>query len=212
MRAGRKLSGVLFALALVLALLAGLLSFLAAGSRPILLGRPEQAEAAARQLLDAVGKGDFAAVSSCLAGTPSLGDRQQPEDPAAQLLWQEFLNSFTYELRGGCYGSNQGLALDAEVSYLDFESVMEPLGQRTRRLLNRRVSQAGDLSEVYDRNHNYREDLVREVLREALEQTMKTEGKRITRQVTLYLVQEYGQWRVMPKPEVISMISGGTAG
>lgn len=212
MKQTKIISAVLFAAALVLAILTGILSFSARGKNPVLISRPEEARQTAETMLEAVGRGDFTQVGGCLLGNPSFGEFQEPEDPLEKLLWEAFLGSFSWEILGDCYGSQSGTALDISASYLDFDSVMKPLGEVTKTLLNHRIGQAEDLDEIYDENNEYREELVQEVLQEAVSQTIREKGTLTQTELTLYLTHDGSYWKVIPDEALLGAISGGTLG
>ena len=204
------LSGVLFGLAILLVLLTWILGFTARENSPVLVTQPREARQTVVTMLDAAGQGDLDTMSSCLAEGCSLGQQREPDSVVGKLLWKSYLDSFTYEILGDCYASDSGVALNVRVTYLDFDSVMEPMGKRTARLLTRRVGQAKKIEEVYDENNEYREDVVQDVLDEAMSQALEDEATQVTKEVAVHLTYENGQWRILPEPEILSAISGGT--
>ena len=212
MKASKMISVLLILLAVLLAAVSVLLCFFALGQKPILLSEPKEASAAAAQVMDAIRQGDYAEAGRHMQGTPDLGVDREPEDAVGKILWEEFLKTFSYEFKGQCYTVDTGMALDLQVTYLDFDSIVETLGDRTGKLLAQRVKAAEDPREVYDEENNYRQDLVDEVLAEAARDAVLEDSKTITEDLTIYMVYEADRWWVVPDPTLIHVISGGTAG
>ena len=182
------------------------------GQKPMVLSAPKEASAAAAAVMDAVRQGDFAEAGKHLQGSPELGVDREPEDVVGKLLWEEFLKTFRYDFEGQCYAVETGMALDVRVSYLDFDSVISTLGDRTGEMLAQRVKDAANPDDVYDSKHEYREELVNEVLAEAVKDSLAEDSRTITEDLTLYMVYEGDQWWVVPDSALIHVISGGTAG
>lgn len=176
---------------------------------PVLLTPPDAAREQAARLLDAVCAGEYDDVSAALYGTPGLGIDRQPDSQVGVLIWDAYEESLSYELRGGCYATDSGVAQDAVITGLDLDSVTGSLGDRSKALLEQRVAQAEDISEIYDENNEYREEVVMAVLLEAAEQAIAEDSQVISREVTLNLIYENGQWWIMPDSALLEAISAG---
>ena len=212
MKISKIISALLILLAVMLATVSVLLCFYAMGQKPMILSEPKEASAAAAAVMDAVRQGDFAEAGKHLQGSPELGVDREPEDVVGKLLWEEFLKTFRYDFEGQCYAVETGMALDVRVSYLDFNSVISTLGDRTGEMLSQRVRDAVNPDDVYDSNNEYREDLVNEVLAEAAKDALAEDSRTVTEDLTLYMVYEGDQWWVVPDSALVHVISGGTAG
>ena len=208
----KKTSEVLGALALVLAVLTAALVWMAKDRAPLLLGQPEAAMEQAGTVMDRLCAGDYAGASAGMVGNPDLGADREPTDEVGKLLWQAFLESLSYEFQGQPYAVDRGIAWDAVVTCLDFDSVTENLGDRSRELLNQRVARAEDVREVYDEHHEYREDVVMEVLREAVETAIREDAETTALDMTVTLACVDGQWLVVPDGELLKVFSWGTVG
>jgi len=92
---------------------------------------------------------------------------------------------------------------------MDIGSVTDVQGERSQALLEARVEQAKDPSELYDENNNFREDLVMDVLYEAAQQALTQDAQEKTWEITVNLVYENGQWWVQPEAALLEAISGG---
>ena len=211
MNGSKIVSALLMILALIIGISAVLLSFGALEQKPVLVTPPGETAELARQVMDGVCQGDFDAVSSRLQGTPDLGLQREPEDQTAKLLWAEFLKSFTYEIKGEAYAADPGMALDMTVTYLDYSSVIDTLGDRAGALLKEKAETAEDPSSLYDENNQYRQELVDQVLTQAVQDALQTGCKTITEDLTIRMVYEQGKWWVVPDPSLIHAITGGMA-
>lgn len=172
---------------------------------------PAGAGECSEALRSAIDEGDLACAGSLLYGQPDLGVERLPETAEGQLIWEAFLQSTACEFRGDCYATGTGLARDAVITTLDIPSVTEKLTQRAHALLTTRMENAQDMAELYDNTNNFREELVADVLEQALEQGLQQDSGTITREVTLTLVNRDGQWWVVPDQALLSALTGGLA-
>ena len=213
MKLSKVLLAFLFAVAAVLSAATGFyLSFANMDAKPVLVERPESAEQRVHMLMDAVCENDYATVSSLLYGTPELGMDRDAADAVGVLFWEALEDSRSCELTGECYATDQGLAWDAQLTCLDLNSVTVNLRQRAQTLLEQRVAEAENTSEVYDENNEYREEFVMEVLYDAAQEALKEDARTVTYSFTLNLVYANGQWWIMPESALMEAISGGILG
>lgn len=178
--------------------------------KPILLEQPEAAIAQVTGMMDAVCEGDYDNASTYLLGTPSLGVAEKPENIVGAMLWDAFLDSTEYRLTGDCYTTDVGVAQNISFTYLDTASVTANLRQQAEKLLNRRVEEAEDVSEIYDENNNYKEEIVIEALQEAVETALLEDAKTVTVTLTVNLKYQNGQWWVVVDNALLDAFSGGT--
>lgn len=176
-----------------------------------MLEYPQEAMDRAGELAQAIETGDFAGAARVMYGQPDLGVDGEPEDEVGKLVWTAFLDSLSCEIQGECYASDAGIACDAVVRSLDISTVMEKLTERTHDLLTQRIEQATDMDELYDEENNFRQELIDQVLREAVEQAIREDGQVVSRDVTMVLVCQDGQWWVVPDRALLQAISGGLA-
>ena len=173
----------------------------------------EQPEAAIRwvtEMMEAVCEGDYDKAGTYLLGTPDLGVEEPPDNPVGAMLWDAFLDSTEFELVGQCYTTDMGVAQDISFTYLDTTSVTSQLRERAQALLNQRVEEAEDVSEIYDENNEYREAVVMEALQEAVQAALLEDAKTITVTVTVNLKYQDGQWWVIADNALLDALSGGT--
>lgn len=159
----------------------------------------------------AISQKDFASVEQCLYGRPGLDMAGTPEDPMAAAVWKEFNNSFSFSYQGDCYAEEAGIFRDATVTYLEVASVTENLQTRAHALLTQKVETATDMAQLYGEDGQFRQDLVDQVLTEALEQAIREDARQVTETVTVELVHREGRWWAIPDTALLTALSGGLA-
>lgn len=185
------------------------LSFQSINATPVLLEAPEAAEMQIQHMLDKVSAGDFNGAGAMMQGTPNLGVDRAPSSEVGVLLWDAFVDSFTYEITSECYATDSGIAQNIRITCLEIGSVTANLRERSQHKLEQRVAEAEDTSEVYDEENNYREDVVMEVLLEAAQDALNEDAKTVTYEVTVNLIHSDGQWWIIPEDALLKAISGG---
>ena len=202
----RKIIGALFVLlALGLGAAGTQLALTNLEADPILLEVPEEARAQALDLLDAMCSGDYAAVSQRLYGQPDLGMNRKPADDVGELFFDAYAKSLRYELIRDCYATADGVALDVRITALDIGAVLPLLRQQAQDLLEQRVEEAEDVSQVYNENGEYLESLVEEVLRTSAAQVLQR-GSDVSTELTLECVFKDGQWWILPGDTLLDII------
>lgn len=210
---GRKIFSLLLGL-VGLCLMVGtlVLCLCSLDAEPVLVELPKAAEERAEALLEAIAEGDYAVAAGMMQGQPDLGADRAPADEVGVLVWDAFVDSLVYTFPGDFYAVDTGLARDVTVTCLDISSVTENLPQRTQLILEQRVSEAEELTAVYEESGAYREDVISEVLLEAAAQALEEDAKTISRELTLKLVYQDDQWWVVPDQALLEVISGGVTG
>ena len=176
---------------------------------PVLLAPPEDAKLQVIGMMDAVCEGDFAAASTYMQGQPDLGVDREATDPVGVLIWNALCDSMSSELVGDCYGTEEGLAQDLTVSYMDITSVTAVLKDRAQAMLEKRVDEAEDLDEVYDENLQYREDFVMSVLYDAAEVALAEDAVTTSMDLTVNMVYQNETWWIIADRNLLDAISGG---
>jgi len=115
----------------------------------------------------------------------------------------------SYELVGECYATEEGLAQNLTVSYMDITSVTATLKQRSEALLEQRVAEAEDIYDVYDENMQYREDVVMEVLYAAAQDALAEDATTTTVDLTVNMVYQNEIWWIIADTKLLDAISGG---
>lgn len=194
---------------LQIAALSLLICFSPISQHPILLTPSQEAAHRTEAMLDAVCQGDFSTAESFLLGQPSLGADRPSTQEAGVLFWDAFVASLSYELQGPCYATDSGLCQNVAITCLDIHATSATLGQRSALLLEALLAQSDDTSDVYDENNNYREDVVMQVLRSAVEDALEEDAVYRTVTVTVTLIHSDGQWWIVPDAALLNAISGG---
>lgn len=178
-------------------------------AKPMLLTPPDVARSKVIMMMNAVSEGDYEEASQSIYGTPSLGVDREAADEVGALIWDAFRNSISYELQGECYTTEQGLAQNVSITCMDVTSVTVNLKERSQTLLEQRVEEAMDVSEIYDENNDYREDFVMAVLRDAVEDALVEDARMMTMELTVNLSYQDGKWWVIADEALLDAISGG---
>ena len=177
-------------------------------SIPILLAPVEEAEAQAQALMDAVAKGDYQSAGELILGNPKLGVDRDPADIAGIMIWEKFVESYSYEMLGDSFATDTGIAQNVKVNFLDISSVTKNLRERSQSLLEARVAEADDVSEIYNENNDYKEDFIMNVLEDAVKDALKEDAAMTSAEFTINLVYRDGNWVVVSDSALMAAISG----
>ena len=200
----------IFGLAGVAAAAAGIyISFQSIHATPVLLEAPEAAEMQIQQMLEKISEDDFNGAGSMMQGMPNLGVDREASSEVGVLIWNAFVDSFTYEITSECYATDSGVAQNIRITCLEIGSVTATLRERSQIKLEQRVAEAENTSDVYDEENNYREDVVMAVLYEAAQDALNEDAKTMTFEITVNLVHSDGQWWIIPEDALLEAISGG---
>lgn len=205
-------SAIFAVLALAVAAFAVYLCFDRVDASPVLLTPAENAQSQAVRFLDAVCCGSYSDGEELLLGKPALGVDRPADEAVGVLVWDAFVDSLSYELKGECYVTDSGVAQDVELTCLDINATMIRLRQRSQAILAQLRQRAEDVSDLYDRDNNYREDVVMQVVYDAAQEALQEDAKTLTTTLTLNMIYLDGQWWIVPDDGLIRAISGGMAG
>lgn len=209
MKLSRFFSGLFLALGLGLMFFAICIVMGQPGTQPTLIGSTQAPRDQVVAAMDAICSGSFSDAEQYLLGQPSLGVDREPEDPSAAMIWNAFVQSLSYELSGECYATDTGVAQDITLTCLDITSVTANLAQRSEKHLERLQKEANHISEIYDDDGNYRQDVVMKVLSTVVKEALKEDAQYTTCTFTLQLVSRDGKWYIRPNSDFISALSGG---
>ena len=209
MKINKIFSAIFAAVGVAAAAAAVYLSLSYMNADPMLLTAPNLAKSQAAAMMNAVCRGDYETASGYILGNPSLGVDRDAADEVGVMIWDAFTGSLSYEMVGDCYATDEGLAQVIELTGLDIESVTEGLRDRSQALLEERVQNAEDTSEIYDENNEYREEFVMDVLYDAVTQAMEENSAQKTVSLTLNLTYQDGRWWVVADNQLLDAISGG---
>lgn len=200
----------LFAVLAALAAAAGIyFSISSVDAEPVMVKEPSAARERVVTLMDAVCASDYKTVSAQLSGQPDLGLDREASDAVGALLWNALEDSRSYAIVSDCYATNTGVAWDVRLTCLELSSVTANLRERSQALLEKRVEEAGDITEIYDENNEYREEFVMDVLYDAAVEALAEDAVQAAYSFTLNLVYADGEWWVTPDAPLLQAISGG---
>lgn len=205
----RVLSGLFAVLGLTAAALGIWLGLGSVDAAPVLLRQPEAVPERVEQMLELVSAGDYNGAGKLMQGQPDFGADREAADEAGRILWDAFVSGFSYRLEGECYATDSGVAQDVVITRLEPDSVTAGLRDRIRSVLEKRLETAEDVSEVYDENNNFREEVVAEALLEALKEAIREDASYTGVTVTVTLVWRDGSWWIVPEEGLIRAITGG---
>lgn len=208
----RCLSACLAVVALAVAVTGIYMALSWKDEEPVLVEPSQEALTTASVLMNLVCKGDYETASNLILGKPDLGVDREAEDAVGRLLWDAYQESMRYEVVGECYATENGLAQQFTVRYLDVDSVTLSLGDRAAAILEARVEAATDMTEIYDGSNEFREDVVMDALLEAAAEALEGEVSYISQTFTMNLVYSNGSWYAVPDKGLLSAISGSLAG
>ena len=176
-----------------------------------LVETPAGAVSCAEALQSAVCDGDYPAVSRLLYGQPEFGVDRKPSTEAGIMIWDAFTGSLTFSFQGDFYATDSGIARDAVIAAMDISSVTAALNRQAHSLLTARVEAATEMEQLYDENNNFREELVADVIQEAVVRALAENAQQISQTVTVKFVCRDGQWWAVADGALLKVLSGGLA-
>lgn len=152
---------------------------------------PQAAEETSRQFMQALSDGDYRAAGNLLYGQPELGAEGDFQSDAAAYLWDAFRGSVSWEAPSGCYLEGNQVYRDVTVTVLDISGVLNAVPALAQSMGDSPFSPNTDA-------------LLLEAVKKALSggETLSVSGK-------LRLIQDGGQWYVIPEKKLLSAISCG---
>lgn len=213
--AGRQMKYVRVMLGILAAVIAAgavWLTMQCRGQLPILLSAPEEAQQQAEATVRALCTGEYADAEKRLYGMPDLGADTQPEDKVNRMIWKAYRSSLDYQMVDSVYATQQGLAQKVKIISMELPSATEKLGQRAQVLLQQRVENARDVSEIYDADNTYRDAFVADILEDAVRQALEEDVRYTYQIIELQLVYREGQWWVLPDKALLNAVFGGVTG
>ncbi len=173
-----------------------------------ILELPQEAVNVSEAFAQALNDGDLTAAARYVYGQPDLGAEGAPADPETAAVWNAFLDSISFEYTGKCQAGDSGLVRTASVTTLDIAGVTQKLPERAQSLVNQKIASAESLTEVYDESGSFREELVGEILQQALQQCLSQDAGVLTWEVTVKLINREGTWWVVPDQALLRALSG----
>lgn len=207
-----KILSVFFALVAVAIMAVTAAAYVRFHQTPPMIQTPvEDAEAKAEMLMEAICQGDYAVAGECLYGNPALQWNQETASELGAALWEAYNSTLSYEFAGPCYGTGSGIYRDVTVTALDISALRPKIQERFEILMEPYLADAQYDSEAFDENGALRQEFAAEKLQKAVEQVLWLDNEFASRQITLELVYQNGQWWVMPTQNLVDIVSGAVA-
>ena len=181
------------------------------GKSPVLLKTDQGAQDRCRDFAQCLREEDFEGLSKTLLGTPQI-TQYSGEEALAQRIWQAYVSSMDCTLEGVLYGTDQGLAQNITLEALDLEDLGARLEEKVPLLLEARMEEARDIQELYDSRNGYRQEVIDQVLLQALDEVLSQKPQIRETTLTLRLCRSRGQWLIQPEGDLIRFLSGNIAG
>lgn len=162
----------------------------------------------ALEFLDTLDKGDLAGVEACLYGQPDLGLTKEPATDTGKQLWQAYRDSVSVDYSDDCYSEGTNIYQSAKVTTLDLSAAMGKLDSTAAGILKTTLETAEDPTALLNEDGTIPDTLRQQALSQALTQVL-SEGKTVTREMTVRLVKQDGQWRVVPDGALLAVLSAG---
>lgn len=170
--------------------------------------QPDGVREFALEFLDELDKGDFSGVEKCLYGSPDLGLDEEPATESGRQLWQAYRDSVTVDYSDYCYSEGTNIYQSAKVTTLDLSAAMGKLGSTAAEILKTTLETAEDPTALLNEDGTIPDALRQQALSQALTQVL-IHGKTVTREMTVRLVKQDGQWRVVPDGALLAVLSAG---
>ena len=177
---------------------------------PMIQTSVEGAQARSEQLMEAICRGDHAAVGESMYGKPELQWNREEAAWLSTRLWQAYTDSMSYAFSGPCYATEEGIFRDVTVTALDVPALSPKIQERFQLLLEPYLTVSRYDSEVNDENGDLRQEFTADILHQAVEQILQEENAGAEYKITLELVFQDDQWWVVPKQPIIDIIAGVT--
>ena len=207
MKISKLASAMFFAAGTVLLVGSVVMSF-AALSRPAKAVKPTQeANACAQSVLRALDDGDLSKVEEYFYGKPTLGLDREPATAEGKQIWNAYRDSITVTADEGCYAEGTTIYQTAQVTALDISEALSRLDEEAAALLNQKVETAEDPAALLDENGEVPQTLKDELCAQALTQVL-ADAKTVTTRITFQLMEQDGQWWVLPDQAMLDVLSG----
>lgn len=207
MKSNRVLSIISLILAVPMAA-AALYGGFTAQNRPAkLLWSEPGVKATAEALVETLSAGNFAQGSQYLRGNPQLLLPEE-EPGAGGMLWVYYRQHLRGELTGEPYLSTQGYCQNALFTVPDLDGLTLRMKEIAPELVTQRIVQAQELSEIYNEDYSFREDLISEILVEAAYSAIAEGIPQKQYPVQLRLVYQNDRWQVLPDQPLLDILAG----
>ena len=207
MKISKLASAMFFAAGTVLLVGSVVMSF-AALSRPAKAVKPTQeANACAQSVLRALDDGDLSKVEEYFYGKPTLGLEREPATAEGKQIWNAYRDSIAVTTDGYCYGEGTNIYQTAKVTAMDITGTLSQWDKGAGELLKQKIDAAEDPAVLLDEGGDVPQTLKDELRGQALTQAL-ADAKTATTRITFQLMEQDGQWWVLPDQAMLDVLSG----
>ena len=204
-----KLASAVFAVAGTVLLIGSVvMSFVALGRPATAVEPTREANDVAQSVLSALDHGDLSKVGTYFYGAPALGLDREPATAEGKQIWNAYRDSITVTADEGCCAEGTTIYQTAQVTALDISEALSRLDEEAAALLNQKVETAEDPAVLLDEGGDVPHTLKDELRGQALTQAL-ADAKTVTTRITFQLMEQDGQWWVLPDQAMLDVLSGG---
>ena len=204
-----KLASAVFAVAGTVLLIGSVvMSFVALGRPATAVEPTREANDVAQSVLSALDHGDLSKVGTYFYGAPALGLDREPATAEGKQIWNAYRDSITVTADEGCCAEGTTIYQTAQVTALDISEALSRLDEEAAALLNQKVETAEDPAVLLDEGGDVPQTLKDELRGQALTQAL-ADAKTVTTRITFQLMEQDGQWWVLPDQAMLDVLSGG---
>ena len=203
-----KLASAVFAFVGTVLLVGSIVTSFAALNKPAKAVKPtREANDFAQLVLGALEDGDFTAVEGYLYGKPSLGLDREPATAEGKQIWNAYRDSITVTADEGCCAEGTTIYQTAQVTCMDIGQTLSGLEQRAGALLTQKLDEQEDPTALLGEDGQIPQTLRDEIRMQALQEAL-AEPETMTAQITFQLIEQDGQWWVLPDQALLDVLSG----
>ena len=204
-----KLASAVFAVVGTVLLVGSIAASFVALSSPTKAVKPsKEANDFAQEVLNALDSGDFVEVAAYFYGEPAMGLDWEPATAEGRELWNAYRSSMGVTTDDGCYSEGTSIYQTAQVTCMDIGQTLSGLEQRAGALLTQKLDEQEDPTALLGEDGQIPQTLRDEIRMQALQEAL-AEPETMTAQITFQLIEQDGQWWVLPDQALLDVLSGG---
>lgn len=188
-----------------------MLALTARGRQTMMLKEDPRVMTCAQNFLDKLCGMDLEGASAELLGAPEL-NMVSDQDGVKKILWDRYWGELEATLEGKPYAQGSFLTVNARITYPDMDAVIRQMGELTQTRLRQRVDEAENVSEVYNTDGGYRQEILDEVLVQAARTAAEQTTVVCEKSIALKLAYDGEDWKIIPGKELRSLLSGDLDG
>lgn len=188
-----------------------MLALTARGRQTMMLKEDPRVMACAQNFLDKLCDMDLEGASAELLGAPEL-NMVSDQDGVKKILWDRYWGGLEAILEGKPYAQGSFLTVNARITYPDMDAVIRQMGELTQTRLRQRVDEAENVSEVYNTDGGYRQEVLDEVLVQAARTAAEQTTAVCEKSIALKLAYDGEDWKIVPGKDLRSLLSGDLDG